>query len=127
MWSAENLLVKAGTTTGNTGIVEAKLYGQFWATVLAQPRTRVDAVTLKSLHPDDPRAAATWDLMLGAEISDIVDLAHGVAGGVGIAEEFYVEGSQMTVRALGPDFDLVETTLNLSPAAYYDDPMGLLG
>lgn len=127
VWSAENLLVKAGTTTGLTGAAEAKLYGQFWATVLAQPRTRVDAVTLKSLNPTDPRAAATWGLMLGAEISDVLDLRHGVAGGVGISEEFYVEGSQMQVRNLGPAFDSVTVTLNLSPAAYYADPMGLLG
>lgn len=127
VWSAENLLVKNGTTTGNTGAEEAKLYGQFWATVLADPRTRVDTVTLKSLNPTDPRAAATWGLMLGAEISDILDLSHGVAGGVGISEEFYVEGSQMQVRNLNPDFDYVEVSLNLSPAAYYADPMGLLG
>lgn len=127
VWDAENLLVKAGTTTGNTGAEEAKLYGQFWATVLATARTRVDAVTFKSMNPGDPRAAATWAAMLQADISDKLNLKHGVAGGVGISEDFYVEGSQMQVRNLNPDFDSVTVTLNLSPAAYYDDPMGLLG
>lgn len=126
VWSAENLLVKAGTTTLNSGAVECYAFAEFWATVLAEPRVRVDQVTVKALHPDDPRAERTWALMLGGDISDVIDLKHGVAGGVGIAEEFFVEGSTMTVRNLNPEFDYVETTFNLSPRAYYDDEMGLL-
>lgn len=127
VWTAENLLVKAGTTTGNTGAEEAKAFGEFWATVLATPRVRVDSVTLKSLNATDPRAAATWGLLLGGDISDVLNLQHGVAGGVGVSEDFYIEGSTMSVRALNPEMDYVERTFNLSPTAYYDDEMGLLG
>lgn len=126
-WLAENLLVKAGTTTGNTGAEEAKAYAQFWATVLSEARTRVEAVTFKSIRPSDARAEATWDVMLNADISDIIDLQHGYAGGVGISEEFYIEGSEMTVRQLNDDFDWVTCKYNVSPVAYYADPMGLLG
>lgn len=127
VWSAENLLVKAGTTTGNTGAVEAREFGRFWATVLSTPLVRVDQVTLKSVNASDPRAAVTWALMLGADISDVLDLRHGVAGGVGLSEDFFIEGSQMSVRNLNPAMDRVEVTFNLSPASYYADPMGLLG
>lgn len=127
VWSAENLLVKAGTTTGNTGAEEAKAYGEFWATVLSDPRTRVEALTFMSVAVNHPQAAETFDLMLNADISDIVDLEHGYAGGVGLSEEFFVEGSEMSVRALNPSMDMVTVTFNVSPVAYYADAMGLLG
>lgn len=127
VWSAENLLVKAGTTTGNTGAQEAKAYGEFWATVLSEPRTRVESLTFKSIDVNHPQAAASWDLMLNADISDVIDLEHGYAGGVGLSEEFFVEGSEMSVRAASPVMDMVTVTFNVSPVAYYADPMGLLG
>lgn len=127
VWTAENLLVKAGTTTGLSGADEARAYGQFWATVLSDPAVRVEALTFKSIDPTDDRAEKTWDLMLNADISDIIDLEHGYAGGVGISEEFFVEGSEMTVRVLNTDYDLVEVSFNVSPQAYYADDMGLLG
>lgn len=127
IWRAENLLVKAGTTTGNTGAEEARAYGEFWATVLATPRTRVEALTFKSIAAGHSQASVTWDLMLNADISDIIDLKHGYAGGEGISEEFFVEGSEMSVRRGNPGMDLVTVSFNVSPAAYYDDDMGLLG
>ncbi len=127
VWSAENLLVKAGTTTGNTGAEEAKAYGQFWATVLEDPSVRIDQVTFKSIATNHPQASETWALMLGADISDVIDLEHGYAGGVGLSESFFVEGSEMTVRRLNPDMDMVSVTFNLSPESYYADDMGLLG
>ena len=33
---------------------------------------------------------------------------------------FYVEGSSMTITPLNPVHDMVELSLNVSPAAYYD-------
>ncbi len=127
VWTAENLLVKAGTTTGNTGAEEAKAYGEFWATVLSVPAVRVEALTFKSIGVTHPQAEATWDLILNADISDIIDLEHGYAGGVGVSAEYFVEGSDMTVRPLNPTMDMVTVTFNVSPAAYYADDMGLLG
>jgi hypothetical protein len=128
IWSAENLLVKAGTTTGNTGAEEARAYGEFWATVLSDPRVRVEELTFKSIRTNHPQAEATWDLMLNADISDIIDLEHGYAGdGVGVSEDVFVEGSEMSVRVGNQEMDMVTTTFNVSPAAYYADPMGLLG
>jgi hypothetical protein len=57
----------------------------------------------------------------GVDISDIVNVVAGYPGGVGIAEDFYVEGSEMTIRPLNPGYDMVELTLNVSPAAYFTD------
>jgi len=127
VWTAENLLVKAGTTTGNTGAQEAYAYATFWAEVLSVPRVRVEALTFKSIPTGHPQAEPTWDLMLNADISDIIDLEHGVAGGVGVSEEWYVEGSEMTVRPLNSEMDMVTVTFNVSPVAYYADDMGLMG
>ena len=126
-WSAEGLIVKEGTTTGNTAKDEAKLYAQFWVNACKDPVTRVDEVTLKSIRPGDARGAATWAPLLRADVSDIIDVEHGYPGGVGVSAEFYVEGSTMSVRPLNRDFDMVERTFSLSPVSYYGDPLGLLG
>lgn len=126
-WRAEQLLVKAGTTTGNTGAEECLAFATFWATVLADPTTRVSALTFKSIALGHPQAAVTWDLMLAADISDVINLEHGYAGGVGISEDFFVEGSEMSVKPLNPGMDMVTVTFNVSPTSYYADDMGLLG
>ncbi len=62
-----------------------------------------------------------------ADISDIIDIEHGYAGGTGISADWFIEGSEMTVRALNTEFDMVTVTFNVSPASYYDDDFGLLG
>jgi hypothetical protein len=36
-----------------------------------------------------------------------------------VAEDYFVEGVQMTVRPGPPTWDVVEVTPNLTPAAYY--------
>jgi hypothetical protein len=120
-WSATDLITLAGTTTGNTANQENRLYAEYMVANYKQPRPRVEALTFKSIDPDDSRAAATWALIAGVDISDIVDLVAGYPGGVGIAEDFYVEGSEMTIRPLNPGYDMVELTLNVSPAAYFTD------
>ena len=84
-----------------------------------QPRKNVQRVTFTSIHPSDSRAAATWSLMSRMDVSDIVALTIDEAGLA--AEDFYVEGISMTVRALNPQFDMVTVTPNLTPAAYYTD------
>lgn len=129
LWSAEGILTKRGTTTGLNGNDETKLFAAFFVANYAEIRTRVEALTLLSINPTDPRASATWGMALGADISDIVDLAHGYPGpdGVGIAEDWYIEGSSMQIRPANPDADLVTVTFNVSPTDYYGDDVGLLG
>jgi hypothetical protein len=118
-WSARDLLTLQGTTTGNNAADETKLFAAFYVANYALPRTRVEALTFKSIHPDDDRGAATWALICGSDVSDIVNLTHTYPGGDVLSEDFYIEGREMTIRPLNPSYDMVELSLNVSPAAYY--------
>lgn len=120
-WSATDLIIGAGTTTGNTADEECALFAEWRVANFKDPRTLIEALTFKSIHPADARAEPTWALLCGQEISDIVDLEHGYPGGTGISENFYIEGSEMQVRPLTPAFDFVTLTLNVSPESYYTD------
>jgi hypothetical protein len=58
-----------------------------------------------------------------------MDISHSVAitiaspGGGGFnAEPFFVEGVHENCQPLGPAYDDVTMTLDLSPKAYYDEP-----
>jgi hypothetical protein len=119
-WSARDLITLEGTTTGLEAGPECKLFADFYVANYALPRTRVEALSFKSLHPDDDRAAATWALICGVDISDRITLSHDYPGSlIPYFESMFVEGSEMTIRPLNPTYDLVELSVNVSPAAYY--------
>jgi hypothetical protein len=118
-WSARDLITLAGTTTGNTAAQETKLFADYYVANYALPRTRINALTFKSLHPADDRASSTWALICGSDVSDVVNLSHDYPGGGLLFEDFYIEGRDMTIRPLNPQYDMVELSLNVSPAAYY--------
>lgn len=122
-WSATDLLLAEGVTTGNTANAEGRLYSQYMVENYADPRTRIDQITFRPLHPSDPRAAATWALITGVDISDAIDVQINHPGGGRVNEEFYVEGITYTIRPLHLDLDTgypyVELTLDLSPVAYW--------
>lgn len=120
-----DLITLAGTTTGNDAKTETALFATHFVTNYADPLTRIEALTIKAIHPDDDRAAATWPLLCKADVSDVINLAHSYPGGDGIdGTDFYVEGSSTTITpAVGssasPHYDMVERTFNVSPAALY--------
>jgi hypothetical protein len=119
-WSARDLITLEGTTTGLEAGPECRLFADFYTANYALPRTRVEALTFKSLHPDDDRAAATWALICGVDISDRITLSHDYPGSlIPYFESMFVEGSEMTIRPLNPTYDMVELSVNVSPAAYY--------
>jgi hypothetical protein len=123
MWSAENLWILSGETTGNTGREECELFAEYVIDNYANPADRVDGATFRSLEPSDPRAPATWDLICDVDISDVVDLAIGHPGGGGFASEFFVEGLTYELTPLRGDletgFPNVDLRLDLSPAVYW--------
>lgn len=122
----ENLIVKAGTTTGNTAKAECALYAQLYVANRKDPLVRVQSLTLKSLAPGDPRAAATWGMLTKADISDVVNISVGYPGGVGIQNhDHYVEGRSTRVRPLNADFDYVEVDMSVSPAEWSTDSHGV--
>jgi hypothetical protein len=119
-WSAPDLRILEHKTNGNTGLQETKLMADYYVQNYKEPRTRPRAITFKPLLPSDPRAEATWALMCGIDISDIVYLYITSPGGGGIDGEFYVEGITESARIGRPDFEFGEVTIDVSPTAYYE-------
>ena len=122
-WEAPNLLIAEGVTTGLTANEECALFAEYIIDNYQDPRTRLDQVTLRPLHPSDPRAAATWELITGIDISDVIDVVVGHPGGGGVNEMYYVEGITYEISPLVKDLDTgypnVTLTLDLSPTAYW--------
>jgi hypothetical protein len=122
--SDTSLIVKGHKTNGDDGWEQSKKYSDFWVAYFAQPLDRVERIVFKSLNPTDPRAATTWALLTGVSISDVVTLFIGYPNGFGFqGTDYYVEGRHLTISPLGPDFDLLELELNLSPAV--EDTLGI--
>jgi hypothetical protein len=118
--SAGDLIVKEHKTNGNTGAEECQLIANWYVANYKDPRMNVQTVTFKSLPPGDARAAYTWELMCGIEISDV--LALTVADAEITDVDYFVEGLSIRCRYLNPDYDYLEVTPNLTPAAYYGNP-----
>jgi len=127
-WSKENLLTESGILTGNDGNTETKLFGQFYVSNYAEPRNRVTALTCKSISPSHAAAAETWDMLCNADISDGVDVTVTHPGGGGFnLEPFFIEGVKETCEPLNGEFALVTASYDVSPQAYFTNPVGLDG
>lgn len=122
-WSAENLLVEAGNTSGLTGPEECLSYSQFIVDNYKNSQVRIDQITVKSLRPGDSRASATWAFLTGVDLNDTVTVTIGHPGGGGFSADFFVEGITEVIRPLQYDLDTgypyIEMTLDLSPTAYW--------
>lgn len=115
---APDLIVKENFNNANTGAQECELYSEFYVTNYAQIRKAIQRVVFKSHRPDDARAAATWDLMTRADISDAINLTVDEAGLGDVP--FFIDGIAVECRVLNPEFDMVTVTPNLTPASYYE-------
>ncbi len=133
-WSAPDLVINAGTTSGDYPPVsllssanhQCFLFSKFFVKNQKDPGNRIKALTIKMLDPGDPRAAATWGVLCGADISDIINLTVGYPGGTGIDDvDYYVEGVTMRIRPLNPTYDHVELDLDVSPAEWSMDTHGV--
>lgn len=122
----ENLVIKEGTTTGNSGKVECQKYAELYVANLKDPLTRVRTLTLKALDPTDSRAEPTWGILSRADISDIINLSVGYPGGVGIQDhDYFIEGISKRVRPLNDVYDYVEADFDVSPAEQSMDLTGV--
>lgn len=121
-WSAENLIIKAGITTGNTAKEEALLYAQYIVDNYASLRNRVPQATIMSQAPNSLYGPATWDALCGWELSDALDLDI-TTGTAGVDEEYYIEGLHIDITPLGGDLDThypnITMTADLTPTAYW--------
>lgn len=122
-WSAENLIVLAGVTTGNLAKVECKLYSQYIVDNYSTPRNRVPQLTVGTEHPtNDVFGPAAWAFLVGVDISDVVNVVIESAG-QSVAEDYYIEGlhTEMTPGqgSLDTGFPIIKMTADLTPAGYY--------
>lgn len=116
-WSAENLATFGGL--GTTANQETRLFADYVRDNFTKPRVRVGQLTVKPRRPDGPHGPATWALLTGVEISDIVHLKTTHGGGGGFDTDFYVEGIHYQARP-GGTTPYVELSLDVSPRGYYD-------
>jgi hypothetical protein len=117
-----------------SGAVNAKVECFHFAKLLVvnqkDPREAISALQVKTVHPDDPRAATTWAFLTRSDISHIVNVAVGYPGGTGFTgsspdDDYYIEGRSLVVRALEPGFDYVELNCEVSPAVWSMDTHGV--
>lgn len=113
-WSAENIITLRHNANGNTGAQECAIYATYVIENYAQPVPRCSRLTFRSLLDGDPRASATWALMCGVEIGDIVELNTDWIGG-----EHFVEGITASASELNGDVPNATVTLDLSPTAHW--------
>jgi len=123
-WTAEGLYTRNGEGP-TTGGQETQRFAYFIRDNFKYANVRVGQVTIKHRDPSSIWGAATWQLFGLVELSDLVLLTTTHAGGGGFAgTKFYVEGIHYTARP-GPSYPIVELTLDLSPADFYDtNPWG---
>lgn len=130
-WSAENLLIAAptgnpvtntgaSTLTGNSAKDECALYALFITSNYAEPRTRINQIAFKAMHPSSAKAAANWDFVTRADIGDRINVTIGLpGGGLFNAEPFFIEGIRETVTPLNADYAAVTLELDTSPQAWF--------
>lgn len=111
-------------TNGDTAVQDLGRSAQFLIDNYKDPQVRLQAVTLKALAPTDARAAKTWEVLAKSDISDAAVLTFGYPEGVGVDGEQRIQGFRQTITPLNSDHDMVELTLNVTPAPTsnpYDD------
>lgn len=117
-WTAENLLTQRHLSNGNTGADETVLFATYQVANYKTPSPRISRVQFRSHRDSDDRAAATWDLMCGVEIGDVLDIYTDWISG-----RYFVEGLTLEVRELDGDIPFAVCDLDLSPAAFWEtDP-----
>lgn len=130
-WSSESLIIDSGILTGNDRNAECLLFATFIVTNYKTARNRITNLVVMSLDPIDPRAAATWELLSKIDIADMIDVTLHDPGATNTggfnAEPFFVEGVHETASPASGRYAMVRTTLSVSPAAYFSDPVGLDG
>lgn len=134
-WSAENLIIGAPADDPLTGddadflvganaLDACKNYADYITFNYGQPRTRITELTVRSIVPTRPGAAATWDMLGKIDISDLVDVyvrgpGDGPSAYIFNGDQFFVEGMNETAEPANGQYANVTLSLDLSPKAYY--------
>ncbi len=119
-----------GTISPDDGKTQCFLYAELLVKNKKDPRLSPTALQLKSINPADFRGSATWDVLTRSDISHIVNVAVGYAGGTGLlggatVDDYYIEGRALTVRPANSAYDYVELDLEVSPFVWSADTHGV--
>ena len=119
-----------GTVTPDTGQHQCFLYAKLLVENKKDPRICPSAVQLKSINPSDFRASATWDTLTRSDISHIMNIAVGYAGGTGLIgaatqDDYYIQGRALVVRPANSSYDSVELNLDVTPFIWSADTHGV--
>lgn len=113
---APDLIIKENFNNANTGAEECELFAEFYVENYKEVRKSVQQITFKSLRSTDARAAATYELMCKADVSDAIQLTIDEAD---LADEaFFIDGIAVECRPARAA-DHITVTPNLTPASYY--------
>lgn len=126
-WSAENLITLQGDETGTPdALTETKKFSDYYALNYADPRNRINQVTLRTPVPGSPAESVTWTAICGFEIGDTITVTTTHPGGGGFnLEPCFIEGIHYQVDMLQGAMRDVTVTLDLSPQAYFSqNPFG---
>ncbi len=107
-------------TNGDTASEDLVRSALFLIQNYSDPQIRLQSVNVKAIAPGDARAAKVWNVLSKADISDQAVVTVGYVGGDGIDDQYFIEGFTQTITPLNPAHDMVELSLNLSPAPAFD-------
>jgi hypothetical protein len=121
-----DLLISTAVFDSTGRYPETLMFAELLVKNQKDPRESITAIQLKSINPSTPRAANVWSCLTLSDVSDVVNIKVGYPDGTGFtgtspADDYFVEGRQMTVRPANATFDYVELNLELSPFVWSAD------
>ncbi len=122
--------VGPGTISPDDGKTQCYMYAELLVKNKKDPILCPTAVELESINPTDFRATATWATITRSDISHIVNIAVGYAGGTGLTggatvDDYYIQGRALTVRPANTQYDYVKLDLDVTPFRWSADTHGV--
>lgn len=118
-WSAEDLLTSNGEGP-TTAAAETLLFSEYVSSNYANAKVRLGRLTVRPQPEDSDYGDATWALLCGVELNDIVNVSFTTGWGGGMTgEEFFVEGIEYELRPMRGDVWEATLTLDVSPKTWY--------
>ncbi len=119
-----------GTISPDDGQTQCFMYAELLVKNKKDPRLCPNSVQLKSINPSDFRASATWAILTRSDISHIINIAVGYAGGTGLmgaatTDDYYIEGRSLVVRPANSIYDSVDLDLDVTPFVWSADTHGV--
>ncbi len=125
-----DIYVGPGTISPDDGKTQCFMYAELLVKNKKDPRLCPTELQVKAINPSDFRASATWDILTRSDISHIVNIAAGYAGGTGLIggatqDDYYIEGRSLVVRPANTQYDYVELNLEVTPFIWSADTSGV--